>query len=571
MKPLPALPALPLPRPETPVAAARTLRTPSLLALLLGYAPGMLALAVLGGLASGALFAGALVAIDSALRKGSAGLDGILVVPALAYVLLVSISSMASASLSARLLLGQINALRLRLVHRLLEARLPALEAMGPARAVALLVDEVQRVAQGVGALPVLLLNLGICGAALAYVGWMSPPMLVLMAAALALGLAAVGWMFTRFLPMTNAAASQRQQLIDQLQTLAGQFKELKQGQVRRQAFVEQLLQPTLARVERRALDVQHLIAAMDTGVKAVFLLVLLALVALGVVALALPMVQLQTAVLAFMFIITPFSAVLESAQKLAESRLAWQRVHALSLEPEAAGQSQPVTVRERIELQGASYRYPQAEGVRSIGVQDVHLSLGRGQIVALRGGNGSGKTTVAKLLCGLYAPEVGALCCDGRPVADAERAAYRENVVAVWTGNESTLHWFEPTGQVEGLRWWAGFGLQAVQPYESGWVDCARLSSGQRARAALVSALTLARPFLVLDEWAANQDVEQRQRFYGELLPRLRAQGVGVLLIAHDAQATAVADCVVELHHADTALAEGGAAGARALEDCQR
>ena len=60
-------------------------------------------------------------------------------------------------------------------------------------------------------------------------------------------------------------------------------------------------------------------------------------------------------------------------------------------------------------------------------------------------------------------------------------------------------------------------------------------LSQGQRKRLSLVVAYLENRPFLVFDEWAADQDPVFKDVFYRELLPELKARGKAVLVISHD------------------------------------
>ena len=60
-------------------------------------------------------------------------------------------------------------------------------------------------------------------------------------------------------------------------------------------------------------------------------------------------------------------------------------------------------------------------------------------------------------------------------------------------------------------------------------------LSGGQRKRLALIAALLERRPIAMFDEWAADQDPHFRKRFYREILPMLKAEGITVLAITHD------------------------------------
>ena len=55
-------------------------------------------------------------------------------------------------------------------------------------------------------------------------------------------------------------------------------------------------------------------------------------------------------------------------------------------------------------------------------------------------------------------------------------------------------------------------------------------------------------KPFVLLDEWAAEQDPEFRQYFYTELLPHLKEQGKGVVVISHDDRYFNLADNMIKL-----------------------
>jgi putative ATP-binding cassette transporter len=71
-------------------------------------------------------------------------------------------------------------------------------------------------------------------------------------------------------------------------------------------------------------------------------------------------------------------------------------------------------------------------------------------------------------------------------------------------------------------------------------------LSQGQRKRLALVVAYPEDRPFLVFDEWAADQDPVFKEVFYREVLPELRAMGKAVLVISHDDRYFSMADRLI-------------------------
>jgi ABC-type siderophore export system fused ATPase/permease subunit len=74
--------------------------------------------------------------------------------------------------------------------------------------------------------------------------------------------------------------------------------------------------------------------------------------------------------------------------------------------------------------------------------------------------------------------------------------------------------------------------------------------STGQRKRLALLVALLEKKKFIVLDEWAADQDPEFRQEFYQQIIPKLRTLGKTVIAITHDDQYYELADQVIYLEN---------------------
>jgi energy-coupling factor transporter ATP-binding protein EcfA2 len=165
--------------------------------------------------------------------------------------------------------------------------------------------------------------------------------------------------------------------------------------------------------------------------------------------------------------------------------------------------------------------------------VENVDLELCRGEIVALAGANGTGKTTIAKLAAGLLAPDSGTAELRGRAgmlLQDPTRYSIRERAdeeVAVGVqGDRARAR--------NALRALGLAGMEGRHPRD--------LSSGERERLALASVLVIDPDLLVLDEPTRGVDPQRK----AELAALLHA-GAGrraTLLVTHDEDfAHAVAD----------------------------
>jgi putative ATP-binding cassette transporter len=181
-----------------------------------------------------------------------------------------------------------------------------------------------------------------------------------------------------------------------------------------------------------------------------------------------------------------------------------------------------------------------------------IDLKLRRGEIVFVVGGNGSGKTTMSKVVMGLYPAEGGVIDLDGTVVRPGDLLEYRQLFGAVFTD----FHLFEDLLGLEVTKleeeakaYLRRLDLDHKVRIEGGRLSTTRaLSRGQQQRLALLAAYLEDRTFYVFDEWAANQDPSFREVFYTELLPELRAKGKGVLVISHDDQYFGVADRILKL-----------------------
>ncbi|CAM5692091.1 oligopeptide/dipeptide ABC transporter ATP-binding protein [Streptomyces purpurascens] len=210
------------------------------------------------------------------------------------------------------------------------------------------------------------------------------------------------------------------------------------------------------------------------------------------------------------------------------------------------------VTTAPLLSAQGLYVTFPGRHGgPRARAVDGVDLDIRPGEIVALVGESGCGKTTLARSLLGLVEPTAGRVTFDGRPLEYSGRSlkAYRKRVQLVLQDPSGSLN---PRHTVydavaEGLRI-HGYGgdertavaealsRAGLRPPERFFLRYPHeLSGGQRQRVVIAGALVLEPELLVADEPVASLDASVRGEILALLL-RLRAElGLSALVVTHD------------------------------------
>jgi len=175
--------------------------------------------------------------------------------------------------------------------------------------------------------------------------------------------------------------------------------------------------------------------------------------------------------------------------------------------------------------------------------LENASFHIHRGEFVALVGPNGSGKTTVLKLLLGLEEPAAGNIELFGAPRRQA--AAYRIGFVPQQPPGDHafpiTVRDLVRMGLLRPFKGYSGDKAAVAEAMEQAGIaglasrPYGALSGGQRRRALVARALASKPDILILDEPTANMDEESETRLF-ETLGVLKA-ATTILIVTHDTE----------------------------------
>ncbi len=482
--------------------------------------------------------------------------------------IVIIVTNIASQVLLTRVSQRSISELLMDVSGRILRMPLRDFELLGPSAALATLTTDVGIIAMAVQGIPILCGNALTLFFGLAYLGYLSWPVLIGAVVFIVIGFFTYQKTASYALKYLRSGRGHQDRLMLHLRELVDGIKELKIHRDRQEEFLHHVLAETNQAV-RSDQTIGHSIqsAAVSWG-RLMFFIAIGALLSAwywlpqssSVTLNSTNPAALTGCVLTVLYLMTPLERIIAWIPLFERANVSIDKLRQLGtgvVQESHSALPNLNTDFKHLMIRDLCFAYDRSIDERGFSIGPIDLDFYPGEVVFLVGGNGSGKTTFMKLLIGLYEPTSGLIRIGSTEISDQNREAYRqcfsavfaepvlfENLLGVSAIGPSDLQSHER--QVADLL--SHLELTGVVRVTDGRFSSIDLSKGQRKRLALLTAYLEDRPIYVFDEWAADQDPLYKSVFYREILPRLQGDGKSVIVISHDDQYFSLADRIIKL-----------------------
>jgi len=444
--------------------------------------------------------------------------------------------------------------LREQLVRSINQLSAQQIEAIGNHRLYTALTKDVPAVHELLTMLPGYVFNGTVVIACLVYLGAVSPELFGVFLAFLLLALGVAKFVIA---DRAEKKFALRRRIEDDLfrcyEAVIDGSKELKFNRRRGERFVKEDLREHAESYRKATVAAEALWSLSTSWASAIIFIGIGAMLFLSPVIGVVDRTKVMSFIVVIFYMVGPLNVLMNSFRSFYNARIGMAKLKELQLSlPTSIGSETPHEAQafQSLSLKDVRFAYDSPEeGVTGFGVGPLNLEISRGEIVYFVGGNGSGKTTAAKLLTGLYTAHSGSVLVNGSEVTD--RNAYFQLFSAVF----QDYYLFEtlvpksdrPIPEEQAIELIARLKLSDKVSMQAGRLSTTRLSYGQRKRLALLVAYFDDSEIYVFDEWAADQDPEFRAFFYTELLFDLKRLGKTVVVVSHDERYFHLADKLVK------------------------
>ena len=213
------------------------------------------------------------------------------------------------------------------------------------------------------------------------------------------------------------------------------------------------------------------------------------------------------------------------------------------------------------IDIQHIDFQYHSEDEEAVFVLRDFSLSVERGSFMAILGHNASGKSTVAKLMNGLYKPDSGEIFVNGISTADESREIdIRKTVGLVFQNPDNQMVAtiveedvaFGPENlgiPPADIRKRVDEALETVHMTQYSQKAPHMLSGGQKQRVAIAGILAIRPSIIVLDEPTAMLDPAGREEVMQTTLALNKEEGITIVHITHNMEEALLADRVIVMN----------------------
>lgn len=453
-----------------------------------------------------------------------------------------------------------IRSVRLRITEKLRRVDLLFLERLGPTRVYGTLTQDTNLISQSAMGLMHSASSVIMLVASFSYLAAISLPALLVTLVAVGIGVSLFLVHHRDMIGDMTRSGAKEAELFEKLHTLLSGFSQVKVNHRKSEAIYHS--------IEKVAVETESLKISTGAQITIDYMFSQIFYYSLiGVIIFVVPQLMPGQApntmkiVAAILFIMGPLDSLVASLPLFGHATVAVHSLQALEAEIDAAitasGEdestaSTPIRFERSVTMRDITFSYRSDSGENLFTVGPIDLELVPGEIVYLVGGNGSGKSSLIRLLSGLYHPDKGDIAVDGNRVFRSSYPAYRELFAFVPTDFHlfDQLYGVEEVSEEEVAQLLTRMDLSRKTQFVDGRFTETRLSTGQRKRLALISAILEDKQIYILDECAADQDPQFKHFYYTKLLPSLKAQGKTVVAVTHDEFYFSTADRVLKLDY---------------------
>lgn len=452
-----------------------------------------------------------------------------------------------------------INNIRIRLGEKIRGTELLALEEIGKSTIYEKFTQETEIISELETPLAALMNSAVMLVFAMVYVAFLSVPAFFLMLGAMGIGVLVYNKGARASVTLIRQSQQEQVEFIDAVSDQLDGFNEVKVN-TKRSASVMGEIRKVSDSMKRLKIAFSRINVNNFITSQCIFYFMM------GAVAFILPMLiptyqnVINELTAATLFIVGPLSTLVGIVPTINRANIAIEGIYELEERLDAAKKTsnldtkiKPLDFNREIQFKEVMFTYKNQDGTNNnFAVGPLSFDVQKGELLMIIGGNGSGKSTIMKLLASLYFPDAGQIKIDDTVLDSTNVQHYRENLSLIF----GDFHLFKKLYGLEGVAektvqdLLKTLGLENKTAFVDDQFTNIKLSTGQRKRLALLVTLLEDRSIYMFDEWTADQDPEFRKYFYEVLLTDLKARGKTVIAISHDDRYFHVADKLLKVDY---------------------